>query len=176
MRQGQNSKRSRGRGRKPHNNFNRTMDSNGPDVKIRGTASHIHEKYQQLARDAHASGDRISAENYLQHAEHYHRVLVAIQANAAQNAANAQQNANQSNGAGKSNNQAEQNGEESSTAEAASEGERSSGRSRRRNGAASAESEKSSASADAAEAKKESDKDSGKDSGKDTKAGDQAAA
>lgn len=176
MRQGQNSKRSRGRGRKPHNNYNRTMDSNGPDVKIRGTASHIHEKYQQLARDAHASGDRISAENYLQHAEHYHRVLVAIQANAAQNAANAQQNANHANGAGKSNNQGEQNGEESAPVEAAGEGERSSGRSRRRNGAASGNSEKSAATAEAAEAKKEAGKESGKESDKDAKEGDQAAA
>ena len=81
MRQGQNhQKRPRGRGgRKPHNMTNRTFDSNGPDVKIRGTASHIYEKYLQLARDAQSSGDRIQGENYLQHAEHYWRVLVATQ-------------------------------------------------------------------------------------------------
>lgn len=78
MRPGQNAKRAR-RGRKPHNFQNRTFDSNGPDVKIRGTASHIYEKYQALARDAHASGDRIGAESYLQHAEHYSRVLSAFQ-------------------------------------------------------------------------------------------------
>jgi hypothetical protein len=57
----------------------RTFDSNGPDVKIRGSAAHIYEKYQTLARDAHASGDRIGAENYLQHAEHYYRILTAHQ-------------------------------------------------------------------------------------------------
>lgn len=55
------------------------MDSNGPDVKIRGTAAHIFEKYQALARDAQSAGDRIGAENYLQHAEHYHRLIIAAQ-------------------------------------------------------------------------------------------------
>ena len=78
MRPGQNAKRAR-RGRKPHNLQNRTFDSNGPDVKIRGTASHIYEKYQALARDAHAAGDRIGAESYLQHAEHYFRLLSTFQ-------------------------------------------------------------------------------------------------
>lgn len=78
MRPGQNGKRTR-RGRKPHNFSNRTFDSNGPDVKIRGTAAHIFEKYQALARDANASGDRIGAENYLQHAEHYYRILNTFQ-------------------------------------------------------------------------------------------------
>lgn len=74
--------RNRGRGNKPHqyqNNPNRTLESNGPDVKIRGNAQHIYEKYQQLARDASASGDRVMAESYLQHAEHYFRVLLAAQ-------------------------------------------------------------------------------------------------
>ena len=71
--------RSRGRGRKPGNNANRSFESNGPDVKIRGNASHISEKYQQLARDAAASGDRIGAENYLQHAEHYYRLVLETQ-------------------------------------------------------------------------------------------------
>lgn len=59
--------------------MNRTFDSSGPEVKIRGTAAHIYEKYQALARDAHASGDRIGAENFLQHAEHYYRILNAHQ-------------------------------------------------------------------------------------------------
>jgi hypothetical protein len=79
MRQGQNNKRSRGRpnNRKPQSG--RTFDSNGPDVKIRGTAAHIYEKYQSLARDAQASGDRIIAENYLQHAEHYYRMMLAAE-------------------------------------------------------------------------------------------------
>jgi len=80
MRPGQNGKRTR-RGRKPHNFSNRTFDSNGPDVKIRGTAAHIFEKYQALARDANASGDRIGAESYLQHAEHYYRIMATYQQN-----------------------------------------------------------------------------------------------
>lgn len=81
-------------------NPNRTYDSSGPDVKIRGSASHVYEKYLQLARDANSSGDRVTAENYLQHAEHYYRIVAAtaaqqaqIQAQQAQNRA-AQQAAN----------------------------------------------------------------------------------
>jgi hypothetical protein len=79
MRNGQN-KRMRGRSRnKGHNPLTRVYESNGPDVKIRGTASHVAEKYQQLARDAHVSGDPIAAENYAQHAEHYLRLIAAAQ-------------------------------------------------------------------------------------------------
>jgi len=58
----------------------RSYESNGPDVKIRGTALHIAEKYLQLARDAQSSGDRVGAESYLQHAEHYFRIVTAAQA------------------------------------------------------------------------------------------------
>lgn len=60
-------------------NPNRALDSNGPDVRIRGTAQQIYDKYLALARDATSSGDRVKAENYLQHAEHYFRVLRSIQ-------------------------------------------------------------------------------------------------
>ncbi len=78
MRQQQNNKnRMRGRGRKPQNNANRNYESNGPDVKIRGNAAHIAEKYATLARDALSAGDRVIAENYLQHAEHYNRIVLA---------------------------------------------------------------------------------------------------
>ena len=70
-------KRSRGRGRRPQQSHNRAFDSTGPDVKIRGTAAHVYEKYLQLARDAGSAGDRVTAENYLQHAEHYYRILMA---------------------------------------------------------------------------------------------------
>ena len=52
---------------------------NGPDVKIRGTAAHIAEKYMSLARDALSSGDLVGAESYLQHAEHYNRIIMAAQ-------------------------------------------------------------------------------------------------
>jgi Domain of unknown function (DUF4167) len=78
MRNGQN-KRMRGRNRKGQNPLTRVYESNGPDVKIRGTASHIADKYLQLARDAQASGDPVGAENYFQHAEHYFRLIAAAQ-------------------------------------------------------------------------------------------------
>jgi hypothetical protein len=57
----------------------RNYESNGPDVKIRGTAAHIAEKYMSLARDALASGDMVMAESYFQHAEHYNRIIMAAQ-------------------------------------------------------------------------------------------------
>src|ERR1700680_482467 len=88
MRNGQN-KRMRGRnrgkgggggGHHHHQNpLSRMYESNGPDLKIRGNASHIAEKYLQLARDAQSSGDPIAAENYYQHAEHYFRLIAAAQ-------------------------------------------------------------------------------------------------
>jgi len=87
MRNGQNNnKRMRGRNnnqhhhhRKNQNPLTRVYESNGPDVKIRGTASHVAEKYMQLARDATTSGDPVTAENYHQHAEHYLRLIAAAQ-------------------------------------------------------------------------------------------------
>ncbi|HSG96334.1 MAG TPA: DUF4167 domain-containing protein [Afifellaceae bacterium] len=78
MRHTQN-RRSRGRSRKGPNPLTRSYESNGPDVKVRGTAAHVAEKYMTLARDALASGDTISAENYHQHAEHYNRIVAAAQ-------------------------------------------------------------------------------------------------
>ncbi len=84
MRPGQN-KRMRGRNnnnnnhRKGPNPLTRSYESNGPDVKIRGNAHHIAEKYLQLARDAQSSGDPVMAESYLQHAEHYFRLIAAAQ-------------------------------------------------------------------------------------------------
>ena len=79
MRPGTNSRRSRGRGnRKPHvPSKNQTFDSNGPEVRVRGNAHQVLEKYLALARDAQAAGDRIAAENYFQHAEHYFRIINA---------------------------------------------------------------------------------------------------
>ena len=95
MRNGQN-KRMRGRNRNHkshhggggggggggghhHNPLTRVYESNGPEVKIRGTAHHIAEKYLQLARDAQGSGDPVTAENHFQHAEHYLRMIAAAQ-------------------------------------------------------------------------------------------------
>jgi Domain of unknown function (DUF4167) len=82
MRPGQN-KRMRGRptnNRRGPNPLTRSYESNGPDVKIRGNAHHVAEKYLQLARDAHTGGDPVAAENYLQHAEHYFRLIAAAHA------------------------------------------------------------------------------------------------
>lgn len=91
MRDFKGMKRQRGRNRggnanggggKPQQNANRAFDSTGPEnIKVRGHAQHVFEKYQQLARDASSSGDRVLAENFLQHAEHYFRVLRTLQPN-----------------------------------------------------------------------------------------------
>src|SRR5436190_17533768 len=95
MRNGQN-KRMRGRNRNHkshhggggggggggghhHNPLTRVYESNGQDVKIRGTAHTIAEKYLQLARDATTAGDHVTAENHHQHAEHYYRLIAAAQ-------------------------------------------------------------------------------------------------
>ncbi len=78
MRQGQQNRRGRGRNRKGQSPLTRSFESTGPDVKIRGTPSHIAEKYMTLARDATSSGDPVLAENYLQHAEHYNRIIMAF--------------------------------------------------------------------------------------------------
>src|SRR5437588_13103746 len=94
MRNGQNNnKRLRNRNNNNNNNshrrdqnpMTRVFESNGPDIKIRGTASHVAEKYVQLARDARSSGDPVAAENYYQHAEHYFRLIAAAQEQFRQN-------------------------------------------------------------------------------------------
>jgi hypothetical protein len=96
MRNGQNNKRMRNRNSNNNNSSNnnnrrgqnpmtRVFESNGPDIKIRGTASHVAEKYVQLARDARSSGDPVAAENYYQHAEHYFRLIAAAQEQFRQN-------------------------------------------------------------------------------------------
>lgn len=83
MRQGPSNRRVRGRGSNSGRrgnlpNRNQTFDSNGPDVRIRGTAVQVNDKYLALARDATTSGDRVMAESYFQHAEHYHRIIASI--------------------------------------------------------------------------------------------------
>ncbi len=101
MRNGQNNnnkQRMRGRNNHHSNNMNnnrrgqnpmtRVYESNGPEIKIRGTASHLAEKYVQLARDALGSGDPVSAENFYQHAEHYFRIIAAAQEQLRQNQPN----------------------------------------------------------------------------------------
>ncbi len=71
----QSSRRRSRNNRRGGANRNQAFDSNGPDVRIRGTASQVYEKYCALAQDALSSGDKIVAENYFQHAEHYLRVV-----------------------------------------------------------------------------------------------------
>ena len=71
-------------------NRNHVFDSNGPEVRVRGTSQQLFEKYLQLGRDATSSGDRVTAESYFQHAEHYFRILNAMNQAAQQNQANGQ--------------------------------------------------------------------------------------
>ena len=104
MRQGTSNRRprSRGNGGNGGNNNNqrrgnsprtKVYDSNGPDVRIRGTAHQVAEKYMTLSKDASSMGELILAESYLQHAEHYQRIINL----AAESAPNTQQNTHNSN-------------------------------------------------------------------------------
>ena len=71
-------------------NRNHVFDSNGPDLRVRGTSQQLFEKYLQLGRDATSSGDRVMAESYFQYAEHYFRILNAMNQAAAQQQTNQQ--------------------------------------------------------------------------------------
>lgn len=104
-----NMKRQRGRGYRPGGgggsggpirhqgsggniplNRNHVFDSNGPDLRLRGTAQQLFEKYLQLGRDATSGGDRVTAEGYFQHAEHYFRIINAMNQAVQQSQANGQ--------------------------------------------------------------------------------------
>jgi hypothetical protein len=76
---GRNRNNGNGGGGKGPNPLTRSYESNGPDVKVRGTAQNIAEKYVQLGRDAQATGDHVAAESFFQHAEHYFRLIAAAQ-------------------------------------------------------------------------------------------------
>jgi len=78
MRNTNRRSRSRNNGRGKGPNRAQVYDSNGPEVRIRGTAHQICEKYEALAKDARSSGDMVLAESYLQHAEHYQRIVSAM--------------------------------------------------------------------------------------------------
>ena len=99
MRQGSHSKRGRGRGGNRRSSGppgrNHTFDSNGPDIRIRGNAHQVHEKYMNLAREASTNGEVVLAESYFQHAEHYYRILSAFTDD---NNSEANKNKNQTNG------------------------------------------------------------------------------
>lgn len=77
MRQPSNPRRARarGNGKRHPSSKNYPIESNGPDVKIRGTAQQVMDKYLALARDAASAGDRVAAESYFQHADHYYRIV-----------------------------------------------------------------------------------------------------
>jgi hypothetical protein len=89
MRHGTSGRRQRHRGnngghqgnngRRPQQNRMQVFDSNGPDVRIRGTAHQVAEKYMVLAKDAASAGNRVLAESYLQHAEHYNRIIATFE-------------------------------------------------------------------------------------------------
>ena len=82
MKHNASNRRSRNRNNRGRNNNNgrsKIFDSNGPEVRIRGTAHQICEKYLTLAKDARSSGDVVMAESYLQHAEHYQRVIASFE-------------------------------------------------------------------------------------------------
>jgi hypothetical protein len=81
MRSSKSRSRNKNRNNRPSggNIINRVFDSSGPDGKVRGTPQQIIEKYNQLHRDAVLSGDRVDAENFAQHAEHYTRLLAEAQ-------------------------------------------------------------------------------------------------
>ena len=74
------------------NVVNRVFDSSGPEGKVRGTPQQIIDKYNQLARDAQLSNDRVATENFQQHAEHYLRMLAEAQKEQAERQAQQQQN------------------------------------------------------------------------------------
>jgi hypothetical protein len=99
MRQGSHSKRGRGRGGNRRSSGppsrNHTFDSNGPDIRIRGNAHQVHEKYMNLAREASTNGEVVLAESYFQHAEHYYRILSAFTDD---NNSETNKNRNQNNG------------------------------------------------------------------------------
>ena len=91
-----NKNRNNGRRPNPGNVINRVFDSAGPEGKVRGTPQQIIDKYQSLAHDSQLSGDRVSAENFQQHSEHYSRILLEAQKEIAEKSA-AQENLSEEN-------------------------------------------------------------------------------
>ena len=77
MKNASNTRRGRGRnnGKRNQNSRGKNFDVSGNDAKVRGSAQQVLDKYLALARDATSAGDRIAAEGFFQHAEHYYRVL-----------------------------------------------------------------------------------------------------
>lgn len=111
MRQNQNAKRSRGRGRRSGNsgqhsfNRNTTFESNGPEGRLRGNAQQLFEKYTSLANDAQSSGERVLFEANSQFADHYYRIQQSILANAEQRRQNDERGQNGGQNAGQNSGQ-----------------------------------------------------------------------
>jgi hypothetical protein len=106
MKQGSSNRRSRSRGgggKRQSGGGRNNFESNGPDVKIRGTAQQVQEKYLSLARDASSSGNWISAEAYYQFAEHYYRIISSNAANGATKNQGQKQGLNHNKGQGERN-------------------------------------------------------------------------
>ena len=91
---GKSRNRNKNNGRRPNpgNVINRVFDSAGPEGKVRGTPQQIIDKYLSLAHDSQLSGDRVSAENFQQHSEHYSRLLLEAQKEIAEKASQQEQN------------------------------------------------------------------------------------
>ena len=91
---GKSRNRNKNNGRRPNpgNVINRVFDSAGPEGKVRGTPQQIIDKYLSLAHDSQLSGDRVSAENFQQHSEHYSRLLLDAQKEIADKANQQEQN------------------------------------------------------------------------------------
>lgn len=114
------NKRSRSKQNRPRtlgNIVNRVFDSSGPEGKVRGTPQQIIDKYALLARDAQLSGDRVAAENFLQHAEHYTRMLNEAQAEMARDGEQRRDGGFQQNGQQGQTRRFDQNGEGEGEAE-----------------------------------------------------------
>ncbi|USG60693.1 DUF4167 domain-containing protein [Sneathiella marina] len=108
-RSGGNSGRSNNNNNRRSSNGNRNYDSNGPDGKIRGTALQVYDKYIAVATDAQTSGDRVAAENYFQHAEHYFRIVAANNAAKQEKMSEQQAQANSQDSGNKDSSQAQGN-------------------------------------------------------------------
>lgn len=112
---GKNNNRNKSVNNRDSHSPNRVYESAGPEGKVRGTPQQIIDKYEALARDYQLSGDRVTAENFLQHAEHYTRILVAAQE--AQAERQAQQQANQPQSQNNGGGQPQQNGQQGGRAQ-----------------------------------------------------------
>ena len=135
---GKNNNRNKNNNRDSHSP-NRVYESAGPEGKVRGTPQQIIDKYQALARDYQLSGDRVMAENFLQHAEHYTRILVAAQEAQAERQAQQQANQAQNNAGGGQPQQGGQNNAQNGAPNAGQGGGQNGGRPQQNGGQPAAE-------------------------------------